>query len=151
MKEVFDSLRTQIATSNLIKHVDEDWGQLDMMPNPPVKFPCALISISSGRFTDVGMDRTQTPMNRQQGVFTVTIRVATKKLSNSSALAPVGQKNNSMAIFDAIQEVHSLIHGWYPNATSHVGKFMRESIQNENRDDGIQEYVVSYSVGVSDI
>lgn len=143
MKEIIDSAKTQLETGNFLKHIDEDYGQLDFV-NPPVKWPCALISINTGVFDNLGMDKSLTPKNRQMGDFTVDFRVAVLKLSPGNVKATNQQKENNLRIFDVLQDVHNLIQGWSPGGK--VGKFIRTKIRNEKRDDGIQEYVVSYRV-----
>lgn len=145
MKEIIDALKTRIESSANIKHIDEDYGQLDLV-QPPIKWPCALISINSGVFDNIGMDKKATPQQRQMGEYSVDIRIANLKLSNSNVKASAIQKENNLRIFDYIQEVHELVHGWSPGGM--IGSAIRTRIQLQKRDDGIQEYVVTYSIAL---
>lgn len=149
MIEIIEPLKERLSTIEALKYVDENWGQLDYYgQNPPVKFPCSLLAITSARFSDTAMDRSAVPQNRQMGDLLVEIRVANLKLTNTSAMAPANQKEKAHEILHIIQAIHELIHGWSPGGN--VGKLMRQGMQHERRDDGIQDYSLFYSVGVSD-
>lgn len=149
MKELIDATRTRLAEGTLLKYIDENWGQIEYVVAPPVKWPCALISIYSGNFSDIGIDRTQTPQNRQMGNYIIELRFANLKMTPSSAKAKASLKQNSLSIFDVLDEAHALLHGWSPGGA--IGKYMRLRMQMEKRDDGVQEFMVQYSVGVSRI
>lgn len=149
MIELIEPLKERLSTIVELKYVDENWGQLDYYgQNPPVKWPCALVAITSARFSDTGMDRTAQPQNRQMGELLVEIRVANVKLTNTSAMAPVNQKESARGILYLIQAIHELIHGWSPGGN--IGKLTRQGMQHERRDDGIQDYSIYYAVAVSD-
>lgn len=147
MKQILEQSKERLTESTLLKTIDEDYGQLNFNA-PSVNFPCALVSISSGTFSDIGIDRTKSPQNRQMGEINVDIRIATMKLSPGNIKATTAQKANNLRIFDVIDEIHTLIHGWTPGGNQ--TRFMRKSILNEKRDDGIQEYVVTYSTSLHD-
>lgn len=147
MMKLINDVVTQLGTSTVLKHADEDWGQLEIYPNPPVKFPCALVGINNGVFSNIGMDKTATPQNRQQGTILLNIRIANKRLTNSSSKAPASQRMNAQSVFVVMENVHELLQGWSPG--DNVGKLIRERIISEVNDDGIQEYIVQYSVGIS--
>ena len=90
-----------------LNHVDEDWGQLDdYSPNFPVQWPCALIDTPLINFSNLGMDRTQTPRNRQMSDGIVSITVANLKLNNTSGRAPKFQKDNAWSIWSLINKIH---------------------------------------------
>jgi len=149
MIEIIDPLKERLAVIPALNYVDENTGQLDYYaPNPPVKFPCSLISIASAKFSDTGIERAAVLQNRQLADVLVEIRVANLKLTNSSAKAPAGQKSAALDILRIIQTVHELVHGWTPGGT--VGKFIRQGLQQERREDGIQEYSIYYAVSLSD-
>lgn len=149
MKELIESPKMKLSNeSSLLKYVDEDWGQLDYA-QPPVKWPCCLISINRGVFDQIGIDRSATPRNRQMGEYVVSFRIANLKLSPSNAKASPEQRGNTLQIHDIIQQVHELIHGFIP--AEHAKHFLRQSISHEKRDDGIQEYVVQYKISVHNV
>lgn len=145
MKQIIDQSKERLSACSLLKYIDEDYGQLDYNV-PSVKFPCVLVSISSGSFDDIGIERGATPQNRQMGELNVEFRIANLKLSPGNVKATSSQKENNLRIFDIIEEVHGLLHGWTPGGNQ--TKFMRKMIRNEKRDDGVQEYVVTYTTAL---
>lgn len=93
-KEVLKKIQDLLATIPALKYVDEDWGQLDdYSPHPPTQFPLALIDIGNLQYSDIGIDRTATPQNRQMATGTIVISIANLKLTNTSARAPLTQKS----------------------------------------------------------
>jgi hypothetical protein len=154
MNVLIENLKTQIATETLVKHVDEDWGQLDSFnPNPPVKWPCVLISLQSGTFSDIGQDKTNIPINRQMGEVLVELRIADLKLTNSNSKAPLNQRTRAMSILELVEAVHKKVQGFSPghdNTNTNLnGKLIRERFRFERREDGIQEYSVIYSISIT--
>lgn len=150
MKAFLETLQTKLATLTALKYIDEDWGQLDSYsPHPPAKFPCALIDITSMNFSDIGKDTADNPINRQLGNGIVTFIIADEKLSNTSFKAPQTQKNNAWSIWAIIEDLHKLVHGYKPIANS--GALMRTGIKRVRRDDGIQEYQITYSIGFGNV
>jgi hypothetical protein len=154
MKALLENIKTQIATEGLVKHVDEDWGQLDSFDkNPPVKWPCVLISFQTGTYSNIGMDKTLSPANRQMGDLLIELRIANLKLTNSSTKAPLAQKTQALSILEIVEAVHKKVQGFVPHNdtpnTNLNGKMIRERFRFERRDDGIQEYSIIYSISVT--
>ncbi len=150
MDAVIKSIQAKIDTLNSVKYVDEDWGQLDYYsPNFPVQWPCVLIDISNGRFDNIGQDKTAAPINRQTAITNVSLTIANLKLTNTSGRAPQLQKDAGFSIWQLQQEIHALLHGWRP--TENTGSLIRSSMQRVKRDDGVQEYVVVYSLGMTNV
>jgi hypothetical protein len=146
MKSFLETIQTKLATIPALKYIDEDWGQMDSYsPNPPAKFPCALIDITSLNFSNIGKDNSATPINRQLADGTVTFIIGNLKLSNTSQHAPQSQKDNAWNIWIVIDDLHKKVHGWKPLEDS--GALMRTSLKRIRRDDGIQEYQITYSIG----
>lgn len=149
MKELIESIQTRLANNGDIKYVDENWGQLDYYsPHPPVKWPCALIDIVDVNFSNIGRDTSQVPVNRQQGLVTVEIRIANLKISNTSAKAPNLQKDYGLSTWDLLEEVHQELHGWNPIPSG--SKLIRGTVNRVRRDDGIQEYAIRYTLELND-
>lgn len=150
MDQVIQSIQDKIKTLPTIKYVDEDWGQLDYYaPHFPVKWPCVLIDISNAQFSNLGMDKTASPMNRQTANTNVSLTIANLKLTNTSGNAPQLQKDQGFNIWKLQQDIHALLHGWNP--TAGTGKLIRTSMQRTKRDDGVQEYTITYSLGITNI
>jgi hypothetical protein len=150
MKLVLQNIQNLLATIPELKYIDEDWGQLDdYSPNPPTQFPLALIDIGSLQYSDIGRDKAATPQNRQMATGTIVISIANLKLSNTSFKAPQSQKNNAWSIWDIVQSVHEKLHGIKVEGSS--GAMMRTNNRKVKRDDGIQEYEVTYTIGMSNV
>lgn len=150
MKTFLEAVQAKLATITALQYIDEDWGQLDSYsPNPPAKFPCALIDVTALTFSNIGKDMTANPINRQAAEGTITFIIADVKLSNTSQRAPQSQKNNAWSIWTVLEEVHQKVHGWKPTADS--GALIRTSHKRIRRDDGIQEYQVTYSLSKANV
>jgi hypothetical protein len=132
-----------------IKHVDENWGQLDLYgPQIPVKWPCALIDINQAQFSNIGKDIKAQPVNRQQGTVVLEITVADVKLTNSSGRAPQVQKQPAYRIWQIVNDIHKAVQGWKPDEMA--GGLIRVGLSKIRRDDGVQEVRVLYSTGLND-
>lgn len=150
MNQVIQSIQNRIKTLPNIQYVDEDWGQLDYYaPNFPVKWPCVLIDIGSAQFANLGMDKTASPTNRQTASATISLTIANLKLTNTSGNAPQLQKYQGFNIWKLQEDIHALLHGWNP--TENTGKLIRTGMQRTKRDDGVQEYTVTYSLGLNNV
>lgn len=148
MDTLLQAIQAKIAeTVTAVKHVDENWGQLDLYGNEiPVQWPCALISLNSAVFSNLGTDVKARPMNRQEGTATVELAFAKLKLTNSSFKAPMAQKEKAWEIWDIVDNAHKALHGWNP--TPGTGKLIRTGISQVRRDDGVQEIRVTYTIGL---
>ena len=150
MKEVLENIQKQLGTIPALKYIDEDWGQLDhYSPYPPTQFPLALIDIGSLEFSNIGIDPKVNPKNRQMGTGTIIITIADLRLTNSSLRSPKQQKNNVWEIWNIIECVHQELHGFKPDCNS--GAMMRTNLRHIKRDDGIQEYEATYTIGVTNV
>jgi len=150
MKEFLMATQAQLETVATIKYIDEDWGQLDdYSSHPPVKWPCCLIDLQGADFSNIGIDRAKQPQNRQEATGIVVFNFATVRLTNSSAKAPAGQKQAAWAIYDLIEEAHKVLQGFAPIQGS--GKLIRTSMRKVNRDDGIKQIRVFYSLGMHNV
>lgn len=142
MKQVLIDVQNRLTTLAILKYVDEDWGQLDFYsPNFPVKWPAALIDITSGTFSNVGK-------HVQQGVISVNIRVANLKITNSSGMAPQTQKNKAFEIFDIAKAVHVALHGW--SGSNQYSALIRTNVKKMKRSDGVQVFDVTYTTQIVD-
>jgi hypothetical protein len=150
MKIILQNIQESLATIAELKYVDENWGQMDdYSPNPPTQFPLALIDVGNLQYTDIGRNRDANPEMRQMGSGTITIKIANLKLVNSSARAPQAMKNLSYSIWDLIESVHANLHGKVIGGAA--GAMMRTSLRKVTRDDGIQMFELTYSVGVTNV
>jgi len=138
MKKLIADIKTRLAGITALKYIDEDWGQLDYYsPNQPTMWPCALIDPSQVTWSNQGE-------HIQIGLVQVSIRVADLRLSNSSVNAPATQKAAAAGILDLMSTIHSKLHGW--TADSANGPLTRTLTRRVNREDGIREYEIVFSV-----
>ncbi len=149
-KVVLQNIQNILSTIPELKYIDEDWGQLDdYTPNPPVQFPLVLIDIGSLQFSDISKDRNATPMNRQMATGTIVLSIANLKLTNTSFKAPKTQKEQAWSIWDIVEDVHKKLHGVHVEGSA--GAMMRTNMRKVKRDDGIQEYEVTYTIGMTNV
>ena len=142
MKQLIADLKTRLATVAAIRYIDEDWGQLDYYsPNQPVKWPCVIIDINQAAWGNQGE-------HVQIGLAQISIRVADMKLSNTNAKAPSSQQTAAASIFDLLTSIHAALHGWTADSAS--GPLTRTLTRKVNRDDGIREFEMIYSVQLFD-
>jgi len=150
MKIVLENIQKTIGTIPSLKYIDEDWGQLDdYSPNPPTKFPLALIDISNLDYSQIGTDRKAIPQNRQMATGTITITIANIRISNTSFISPKQQKDNVWGIWNIIEDIHKCLQGYRPD--SNCRGMTRTNLRRVKRDDGIQEYEITYTVGVDNV
>jgi|WetSurMetagenome_2_1015567.scaffolds.fasta_scaffold14226_3 hypothetical protein len=140
MKQLLLDVKNRLSSSSSLKHIDTDWGQLDLL-TPPVSYPCALVDIVQGQFEDESE-------GFQIGILTLSVKIADVTLSPGSKSASLSQKDKALSIIDSISEVNWLLHGW--SGSDHYGPLTRVSIMKNARQDGIREYVVSYKVQITD-
>lgn len=125
-----------------LNYVDQDWGQMDFFPNPPVKYPCALIDIQSVEYSNNGDFI-------QHGVATIAVRVFDMKLSNSSNGAPQNQKNNAKKIWKLIADIHKSIHG-QNFLQEGFGLPIRQQMRRTKRNDGCYQTELYYTIQFTD-
>jgi hypothetical protein len=151
IKEILEAIQNRVGEAETKFFVDEDWAQLDIDAiNPPVKFPCVLIDVSDIDFSNIGQDRTQTPRQRQNGLLSIRFTVATKKLSNTSRNAPQSQKDNAWKIYEYLEEIHALLHGWCP-VPQKSGKLERQNFSGISNSHGMQQKTVQYDLSVINV
>lgn len=151
MNEILNAIQKNIDTNlPAVKYIDENWGQLDIYgPEIPVKWPCVLIDLNQApQFSNTGKKMNLLPVNRQQGTVVVELTVAALKLTNSSFKAPPTQKWHGFEIWEIVNDLHKIIHGWQPAEQS--GSMTRTGMSKVRRDDGVQEIRVLYSLSLYD-
>ena len=126
----------------LFEYVDLDWGQCDFYPGqtPPVKFPCALLDINAATYSNEGN-------LTQIGIITVQVRILDMVLNNSSAMAPVDQQKRVARMFTLITETNKLLHGFHGAG---YGPLTKQTLTRVKRRDGLKEFVLTYSVQLTD-
>jgi len=131
MKNIFLSIQEKLSEIPELKHIDKNWGQL-LHEQPPVKFPCALLDITSVNYSQLG-NLAQTA----NGVFEITI--ADLRLTQSSGKAP--RKQNAYSVFDIAESIHQLLHGY---TNGEFQPLIRVSLQKLEATSGREVYKASY-------
>ncbi|MDK7376140.1 hypothetical protein QP519_11415 [Weeksella virosa] len=144
MEQILQNIQTILKEK--FAYVDENWGQLNL-PNPPVKYPCALIDCDNANFSNLVNDHRQQPTLRQEGLINIEITIATLKLTNTSAHAPQTQRDKAWLIYELIQEAHKLLQGQMVGN----GKLVRTAQRRIRRADGMQEHRIIYTLAAHDI
>lgn len=147
MNTILIAIKSKLNEVAELKYIDEDWGQLNYYGiDIPVQWPCALVRLSNGQFSDIGKDWRITSQNRQEGILTFEVTIAKVKLTNSSNKAPINQQNSTFEIWELVQKVHQVLHGWKP--TENTGSLIRSNINSTKREDGVQEITIIYTCGI---
>lgn len=148
--DILKNLQTVLATIPELKYIDQNWGQLDdYSPNPPTQFPLVLIDVGTMQYNDIGRDRYSNPQNRQMGNGTIVLNIANLKLTNTSFMAPQQHKNDAWNIFNIIELVHEKLHGICPQGAS--SSLLRTNMRKIKRDDGIQEFEITYTIALTNV
>lgn len=118
-----------------LQYIAEDWGQLDFYEErPPVKFPCALLSVSNAAFTS----ETYTVRQVQ---LTFQVRVADAPAVSGTMSAPESYRQRAFAIFDLMDEIGAALYGFETDAFSAIEQ---KAITNYSREDAIREYAMTF-------
>jgi hypothetical protein len=102
MKNIFLGIQAKLAELPELKYIDKNWGQL-LYELPPVKFPCALLDINAVDYSQLGA-------LAQNAAAVVEITIANFRMVSSSAKAP--NKEEAYTVFDIIERIHQLLHGF---------------------------------------
>lgn len=140
MKQLISDVLIRLANTGKLQYIDSDNGQLDI-PQPPVKYPCALVDIVGSQLGDVGG-------SRQVNVVTLQVRVADLVLSPGSMGATTAQKERALGVFDIIDAINAHLHGWH--GSPHYGLLTKSGFKKVHRQDGLREFAVMYRVQVMD-
>ncbi len=144
MQTLVNDVRDRLDSLNVFKYIDEDWGQLDdYTPNPPAKFPTALVDIVDAKPSEIsGLV--------QLVDVTIMIRVAVLRLSPGSQKASAAQRTKSEEAFGITTNVHAKFHGWHKTDSAY-GSLTRAGLRRNRRDDGIREYQILFKTTLKDV
>ena len=135
LNAVMQRLKEQVSE---LRYISEDWGQLDYYETmPPVKFPCALISIDRVNYEAVAKDR-------RKAVVNMVVRIADAPSVTGNVAAPESYRNRAFAIFDLLEEAGEALNGLSGDT---FNQFSLESIYRDNRQDFIREYNMTFETG----
>lgn len=132
LEAVMERLQEQVPD---LRYIAEDWGQLDFYNEaPPVKFPCALISVSNIKF------ESQTAGCRW-ATMTILIRVADAPAVSGTMAAPEAYRNRAFAIFDLMDAIGNVLYAF---GGDEFNELEQKTITHYNREDAIREYAMLF-------
>jgi len=144
MKHIISDIEGRLESQvPLLKYIAQDWGQLSLYTHgdrPPVKFPCALVDIQSGQFSNDGN-------LVQEGLLQIVITVA-DMTQNVSRKAPVDLTAYEMRIYDIMQDIYKVLQGW-SGGTDYSG-LVRTSFGRAIRSDGIRMRTMTFTCNWQD-
>lgn len=137
MQHIITQIQERLADKvPALKYIAQDWGQLDLYADfPPVKYPCALIDIENGVFTNAGH-------NVQEGQLSIVITIS--DLSNRiSRTANKEMKERALFIFRIMEDIHRALQGW--SGDEDYAKLTRVAMNRQIREDGARLRTLVYS------
>lgn len=106
MKTTFLKTQAKVMELPWLKLADRDRGQIDNYEgNPPVIFPCALISVSFPK-------RKNLTTAKQMRSVSITVRFAFERLYDSSSLNSEANRLKAMDYYDKVEQADELLQGF---------------------------------------
>lgn len=125
-----------------IRFISQDIGQLENYEiRPSVSWPCCLIDIEEGRYSDAGDQLIQ------HAEKTVTLRLGVVKYSDVHQLTPDTVMEQALQYLEIENKLYKALHG---KSVPGFGKFMRVLDVTEKRDDDIRVRIIKFSVAYQD-
>lgn len=136
MRHVLESITGRLLEEvPELRYVAEDWGQLDFYEDkPPVKFPCALVSVSNIKF------ESQTAGVRY-ATMTVLIRVADAPSVSGTMAAPKEYRDRAFSILDLMDRIGNALYAF---GGEDFDELEQREITHYGREDAIREYAMTF-------
>lgn len=135
LSAVMERLKEQVPD---LQYISEDWGQLDFYERtPPVKFPCALVSVSGINFESQTSDC-------RWATMTILIRVADAPAVSGGMAAPESYRNRAFAIFDLMDKIGTSLYAF---GGEEFNEIEQKAVTHYNREDAIREYAMLFETG----
>lgn len=138
IKDALRAVKSALQEIEELRYSGEDWGQLDYFTQKPVKYPCALVDVEE-------VDYSNNAGRGQQGIATLTVRVADCRMFNGSFQAPPSE--TEFAAFDLLQTITTALHGLSGDTFSPL---VRTGIVRARRDDNIREFRITFQFAFTD-
>ena len=140
---LFTSIMTKL-TSDVpeLRYIEQDFGQLESYEmRPAVSWPCCLVDIEEGKFSDQGNFKIQLA----EGL--VSLRIGLVKYTDTNNLTPPNIRAASLQYYELENKVYTALHGWNPPGFS---KLLRRANGTEKRDDDIRVRIIKFAVSYTD-
>lgn len=138
IKDALKAVKEALQGVKELRYAGEDWGQLDYFTQKPVKFPAALVDVEEVSYSN-------NAGRGQQGIASLTVRVADSQVVNGSFQAPATEREFST--FDLLQAITAALHGLSGPTFSPL---VRVGIVRARRDDSIREFRMSFQFAFTD-
>lgn len=131
-----------VKTVSEFRYIAQDIGQLENYEiRPSVSWPCCLIDIEDGRFTNAGDQLIQLAEK------VVSFRLGFVKYSDVNNLAADAIIEQALQYLEIENKLYRKLHG---KAIPGFGKFIRILDATEKRDDDIRVRIVKFSISYTD-
>ena len=138
LKELLLDIQARLKTEVPALWSDKDWWQFQY-PQPPVKFPCALIDIETASFSDLRKGSQMADVN-------VVLTIAHQRLKSASVNAPT--KEDGYFLLDMVGSVHKALQlhhaEWY-------APLVRKGMRRIYIDNAVEVYAVTYGTAFVEV
>lgn len=143
MKEIYTAVMERLKSRvPALKWIDWDTAQLEAQSErPPVRFPCALISIAVSRAKDV----TDTIQDCE---VQLTVRLAFDPMERTNSEATKEVREKVMQPYDVISDVYAALQGF---ETQSFHGLSRMSQAKENSRNGLFIYRLTFKTDFEDV
>ena len=132
LEEIMGRLQEEVPE---LRYVAEDWGQLDFYEDkPPVKFPCALVSVSGIKFEPV-------TAGVRYATMTVLVRVADAPAVSGTMAAPREYRERAFSILDLMDRIGNALYAF---GGEDFNELEQKEITHYGREDAIREYAMTF-------
>lgn len=136
MKEILLAIMNRLkAEVPDLAYIAEDWGQMDYYNDtPPVKFPCALVSVG-------GVDFESQTLQTRWAKMRILIRVADAPAVSGTMAAPKSYCERAFAILDLMDDIGRCLYGFGGDTFNELEQL---AITRYEREDAIREYAMTF-------
>jgi hypothetical protein len=125
-----------------IKHIDQDFGQLEgNSPRPAIAFPCVLVDFKAFTSDNLGG-------NSQTVEGNVSVRLAMAQFNDTSSINDPLWREFGLGFYDLEWKLNKALHAWSPGAE--FGYLTRTNMDSENRPAGIRLRPLIYRIEFED-
>lgn len=141
MDVLFSDVIKMLKTVTELRWIDEDMGQLDIYSDPPVVFPCALVSVQVPEWIPIKEPAVQ------PGKAQVTVKLGFNVL-HTIGNAPENQVTKALEHFSIVKKVTLAVRGQH--GTTYRGLERLSTLKTIN-EVGIKIYTVTFSSSIAEI
>jgi hypothetical protein len=139
LKGTIDMIKAAVPE---IRFISQDIGQLENYEiRPSVSWPCCLIDIEDGRFSNSGDQLIQLAEK------VISFRLGFVKYSDVNNLAPDAIVEQALQYLEIENKLYAKLHG---KAVAGFSRFIRILDATEKRDDDIRVRIVKFSISYTD-